>query len=89
MSNLSRRSIVASAAALPALAVPAVALASTELDRKAELDRIFGSEPDPIFAAIEAYERAEDISSKAYEDRDEALDRFEDEYGLDDPRRTQ
>jgi len=40
MSTLSRRSIVASAAAaLPALAVPAVALASTE--------------PDPIFAAIE------------------------------------
>jgi hypothetical protein len=39
MSNLSRRSLVASAAALPALAVPAVAIASIE--------------PDPIFAAIE------------------------------------
>jgi hypothetical protein len=44
MSNLSRRSIVASAAALPALAVPAVALASVE--------------PDPIYAAIEEYNRA-------------------------------
>jgi hypothetical protein len=39
MSNLSRRSLVTSAAALPALAVPAVAIASIE--------------PDPIFAAIE------------------------------------
>jgi hypothetical protein len=41
MSALSRRSIVASAAALPALAVPAVALAAAE--------------PDPIYAAIEAH----------------------------------
>ena len=40
MSILSRRSLVTSAAALPALAVPAVAAAAS-------------SEPDPIFAAIE------------------------------------
>jgi hypothetical protein len=40
MSNLSPRSLVASAAALPALAVPAVALSA---------------EPDPVFAAIEAH----------------------------------
>jgi hypothetical protein len=42
MSNLSRRSLVASAATLPALALPAVALPAS-------------SEPDPIFAAIEAH----------------------------------
>jgi len=41
MSALSRRSLVASAAALPALAVPAAACASVE--------------PDPIFAVIAAY----------------------------------
>lgn len=39
MSDLSRRSLVASAAALPALAVPVVAVASVE--------------PDPVYAAIE------------------------------------
>ena len=45
MSTLSRRSLVASAAAIPAaLAVPAFAVAA---------------EPDPIFAAIEAFERAQ------------------------------
>jgi hypothetical protein len=36
--NLSRRAIVAGAASVPAFALPAVALASTE--------------PDPIFAAV-------------------------------------
>jgi hypothetical protein len=45
MSKLSRRSIVASAAALPALAVPAVAIATI-------------TEPDPVFAAIEAHRDA-------------------------------
>jgi hypothetical protein len=44
MSALSRRSIVASAAALPALAVPAVVSAAVE--------------PDPIFAAIEVHRKA-------------------------------
>jgi hypothetical protein len=39
MSDLSRRSLVTSAAALPVLAVPAIAIPSAE--------------PDPIFAAIE------------------------------------
>lgn len=43
MSKISRRSLVASAAALPTLAVPVIANAS---------------EPDPIFAAIEAHQRA-------------------------------
>ena len=41
MSNLSRRSLVTSAAALPALAVPAVASAAIE--------------PDPTFAVIAAH----------------------------------
>jgi hypothetical protein len=43
MSNLSRRALVTSAAALPALALPAIAARA---------------EPDPIFAAIEAYRKA-------------------------------
>ena len=42
--DLSRRAIVAGAASVPALAVPAIALASTE--------------PDPIFAAIERHRAA-------------------------------
>ena len=42
MSNLSRRLLVASAAALPALAVPAVAVEAP-------------TEPDPIYAAIETH----------------------------------
>jgi hypothetical protein len=45
MSNLSRRSIVASAAALPALAVPAVAIAAT-------------ADADPIYAAIEVHRKS-------------------------------
>jgi hypothetical protein len=43
-SNPSRRSLVTTAATLPALAIPTVALTSTEVD--------------PIFAAIEAHRRA-------------------------------
>jgi hypothetical protein len=45
MSNLSRRSLVASAASLPALAVPAVAVAAS-------------AEPDPVYTLIEAHRRA-------------------------------
>jgi hypothetical protein len=41
MANLSRRSLVTTAAALPALAMPAVAIAAT------------GESDDPVFAAIE------------------------------------
>jgi hypothetical protein len=44
MSKLSRRTLVASAAALPTLTVPAVVAASAE--------------PDPIFAAIESHRSA-------------------------------
>ena len=56
MSKLSRRSLVTSAAALPALAVPA-ALAASGPD-------------DPIFAAIEAYHRTEAacLARAVYED---------------------
>jgi hypothetical protein len=46
MSNLSRRSIVTSAAALPALAIPAVAVAVSP-------------GRDPIFAAIETHRRSD------------------------------
>jgi hypothetical protein len=56
-SKLSRRPLVATAAALQALAVPAVAIAAT-------------AEPDPVFAAIEAYRNAEAafIARSEYED---------------------
>jgi hypothetical protein len=47
MSKLSRRALVTSAAALPALAVPVVALAAS------------AGPDDPIYAAIEAYRRTE------------------------------
>ena len=47
MSNLSRRSLVTTAAALPALALPAVALASTGNQLPVK--------PDPIFAAIQTH----------------------------------
>jgi hypothetical protein len=48
MSKFSRRSLVASAASLPALALPAVAVAAS-------------AEPDPIFAAIEKYQHAKEV----------------------------
>jgi hypothetical protein len=50
MSKLSRRSLVATAAALPALAVPAIAATG---------------QPDPIFAAIEAHRVSYETWSKA------------------------
>jgi hypothetical protein len=53
MSALSRRSLVAGAAALPALAVPAITVAAI-------------AEPDPIFAAIERWEEAAAIEDAAY-----------------------
>jgi hypothetical protein len=52
MSNLSRRSLVASAAALPTLAVPAVAVAAV-------------AEPDPILAAIERWKELDVLHSNA------------------------
>jgi hypothetical protein len=58
--NLSRRAIVAGAASVPALAVPAIALASTE--------------PDPIFAAIERWKKFLAIENASYDARDNAID---------------
>jgi hypothetical protein len=52
MSALSRRSLVTSTAALPALAVPAIAVAAC-------------AEPDPVFAAIEACLEAERTYAEA------------------------
>jgi hypothetical protein len=54
MSNLSRRSIVASAAALPSLTIPAVAIAAV-------------AEPDPIYAAIGDFKKAHSIEEGAYQ----------------------
>jgi hypothetical protein len=71
MSNLSRRSLVTSAAALPVLAVPAVALASVE--------------PDPIYAAIEACLEAERIDTKTFARLEEARECFKAKYGMDEP----
>ena len=66
---LSRRSLVTSAAALPALAVPAVAVAAIT------------SVPDPIFAAIEAFEHARNAQTKALHNNSEAQGQFRDEFG--------
>jgi hypothetical protein len=68
MSNLSRRSIVASAAALQALAVPAVALAVT-------------AEPDPVFAAIERFEEILAVEVAGSEARTNAQEAFRDRHG--------
>jgi hypothetical protein len=70
MSNLSRRSLVASAAALPALALPVVAVAA---------------EPDPIFAAIERWEKAAAIEQAAYDVRDAAHEAFRERHGTVHP----
>ena len=61
MSELSRRLLVATAAALPAFAVPAVAVANT-------------AEPDPIFTLIEQHRVAYDAANgSADEDHDYGL----------------
>jgi hypothetical protein len=76
MSELSRRSIVASAAALPALAVPAVAVAAA-------------AEPDPIFAAIERWRELDVALCAAMDAHARAQKEFGDKYGswkpTDDP----
>jgi hypothetical protein len=70
MSALSRRNLVASAAALPALAVPA--LAGGEFSP---------SEPDPIFAAIERCEAACAAEEAAFDVRSDAQSAFQDRHG--------
>jgi hypothetical protein len=72
MSNLSRRSLVASAAAFPALAVPAFAFAAS-------------TEPDPIYAAIQECVEAERADAKAIFKLEEARERFKKKYGVDEP----
>ena len=68
MSNLSRRSLVTSAAALPALAVPAVA-------QSAPLPG------EPIFAAIETYVRSEEAITNTSHEYSQAEGAFRDEFG--------
>jgi hypothetical protein len=68
MPNFSRRSIVASAAALPALAVPAVAITAITV-------------PDPVFAAIKRFEAALAIEVAGYEARTNAQEAFRDRHG--------
>jgi len=58
--NLSRRTILAGAASVPALALPAVAAISASL-------------PDPIFAAIERMRTAEAVCD-ALDENDDAID---------------
>jgi hypothetical protein len=70
--TLSRRFLVASAATLPALAVPAVATAVT-------------AEPDPIYAAIKACVAAERADAEAMEQFNLAEDRFKAKYGFTQP----
>jgi hypothetical protein len=65
MSKLSRRSLVAGAASLPALAAgSAVAV-----------------EADPAFARIERFKEATDIFEKAAAAEEEAIERFRDKFG--------
>ena len=70
--TLSRRFLVASAATLPALAVPAIATAVT-------------AEPDPIYAAIKACVAAERADAEAMEQFNHAEDRFKAKYGFTQP----
>jgi hypothetical protein len=73
MSILSRRSIVASAAALPALAVSAVAASPTIHQ--------WTVEPDPIFAALKACDAAAEAENAGYDARSNADDGFKAKYG--------
>jgi hypothetical protein len=66
--NLSRRAILAGAASVPALALPAVgASASTD--------------PDPIFAAIERWKELDAVEQAAFEARDKAIEACDERYG--------
>ena len=64
--NLSRRAILAGAASVPAIALPAVAAMAASL-------------PDPIFAAIETARAAEAVCN-AVDENDDAIDAAVDEY---------
>jgi len=68
MPNLSRRQLVTTAAALPALAVPAVASKLTH-------------EPDPIFASIDEYIAADEAHGEACRLYGEAEKAYRAEFG--------
>jgi hypothetical protein len=72
MSALSRRSLVASAAALPALAVPAIA---------EQIQEPRTGTADPIFAAIEVHQKAVEAENAAYAIRRDAQEAFLAKYG--------
>jgi hypothetical protein len=72
MSTLSRRTLVTSAAALPALAVPAAISAAVEPD-------------DPIYAAIKKCVEAERAAADAMTRLDDAQTQFKEKYGLEHP----
>jgi hypothetical protein len=72
-SKTSRRSLVISAAALPTLALPALATAAGD------------AEPDPIFAAIEACDDAIKAERDAWDVHDKAQHAFVDKYGSTTP----
>jgi hypothetical protein len=75
MSKLSRRSVVATAATLPALAVPALAASRAVAVAAPTISP--AAESDPIFAAINAHSRALtklDAACDGPEDFDEAAD---------------
>ncbi len=69
MSKFSRRSLVVSAASLPALAMPAVAVAAA------------AAEPDPVFAVIKRWEEAFAAELAGFEAREAAETAFQDRYG--------
>jgi hypothetical protein len=72
MSNLSRRHLVATTAALPALALPAAAAT-------------LAYEPDPIFAAIREYIAADKAYGEAIRHYGEAEVAFREEFGRMSP----
>ena len=75
-SQTSRRSLVAGAAALSALAIPVAAVAG---------DHRCSPEADPIFGAIKACVEAERADAEASFRHEAAQDRFEEEYGSEEP----
>jgi hypothetical protein len=72
MSKLSRRSLVSSAVALPALAMPAAAVAAVSAG------------PDPIFAAIDQWKEGHAVELASFEALNAAETAFQDRRGTDD-----
>jgi hypothetical protein len=72
MTGLSRRSLVRAAAALPALAVPAAVAAMAPPAVAPGIARPAAATPDPIFAAIKRYRRADRRWDRANYEFDQA-----------------